>query len=186
MKFRGFIFIAAVLVCSVFAEEKFPNEVFEVSHTEIKGGEPKHTNTYIGGGYGGFGGGVGTGGKGGGSGGGTGGGSGGGTGGGSGGGTSDGSGGGVTGGGGSGAGGSGGGGGGGGGGGSGSPGGYSAGYSHGGVYGGGKICKWGCCSESYGYSHKGGGYYGCTCCYTAAQAEAYKQTQAKLAAQNNN
>lgn len=83
-------------------------------------------------------------------------------------------GGGGTGGGGASGGGAGGGGGGGASGGGGGGGGYSGGFSHGGVYGGGQICKWGCCSKSYGYSHAGGGYYSCTCCATAAQAKAYQ------------
>ncbi|KAL3621847.1 hypothetical protein CASFOL_034333 [Castilleja foliolosa] len=60
---------------------------------------------------------------------------------------------------------------------SGSGSGYSAGFSHGGVYVGGKICKFGCCSESYGYSHGGGSYYGCTCCSSFVQAKAYAYAQ---------
>ncbi|KAI3451230.1 hypothetical protein Pfo_007895 [Paulownia fortunei] len=178
-------------------KEKSRHETKEVAHNEIKGDEPKHTNTGggYGGGYGGYGGGTG-----GGAGGATGGGAGGFPGGGAGGfpgggaggfpgggagglpgggagglpgggagglpggGTDGGAGGGAT----TGA----------------SSGGYSAGFSHGGVYGGGQICKWGCCSESYGYSHPGGGYYGCTCCFTAAEAKAYKESRAKAETKN--
>ncbi|GER34501.1 hypothetical protein STAS_10716 [Striga asiatica] len=67
-------------------------------------------------------------------------------------------------------------------------GGYSGGFSHGGVYGGGQICKFGCCSESHGYSHKGGGYFGCTCCGTIAEAKAYnnKQNEASRLTQAKN
>ncbi|EPS69790.1 hypothetical protein M569_04975 [Genlisea aurea] len=57
--------------------------------------------------------------------------------------------------------------------------GYFVGYSHGGVSGGGDVCKFGCCTESFGYSHKGGGYYGCTCCPTAADGDAYRKSRAK-------
>ncbi|KAG6399785.1 hypothetical protein SASPL_141270 [Salvia splendens] len=41
-------------------------------------------------------------------------------------------------------------------------------------YGGGKLCKWGCCGKSFGYSHAGGVYYSCTCCATFSQAKAYR------------
>ncbi|KAK6125872.1 hypothetical protein DH2020_040384 [Rehmannia glutinosa] len=150
-KAASLIFMAFVLVCSVLAEEETSrNDTNEVAHHEIKGDEPKHTNTY-GTGFGGYGGG-------------TSGGAGAATGGGA---TGGATGGGATGGA-NGNGGS----------------GYSAGFSHGGVYGGGKICKFGCCSESYGYSHGGGGYYGCTCCHTLAEAKAYKETQAKAQTKN--
>ena len=41
-------------------------------------------------------------------------------------------------------------------------------------YGGGKLCKWGCCGKSFSYSHAGGVYYSCTCCASFAQAKAYR------------
>ncbi|XP_042024125.1 glycine-rich cell wall structural protein-like [Salvia splendens] len=43
-----------------------------------------------------------------------------------------------------------------------------------GHYYGGKLCKWGCCGKSFGYSHAGGVSYSCTCCATFAQAKAYR------------
>ncbi|KAL0367923.1 UNVERIFIED_CONTAM: hypothetical protein Scaly_1011200 [Sesamum calycinum] len=220
MKYRAFIFIALVLVCSVFAAEKSPHETKEVAQNEIKGDETKNTGTYVGygggtgvdagawymgraggawaGGGGGGGGapaggmgsrrygwgvvapqqagvwvgvwwpqqgGYGCGGGGAPAGGGMGGGGGGAPAGGAGGGGAPGGAGGGAGGGGA--------------------GGYSGGFSHrGGVYGGGQICKWGCCSESHGYRWGSGGYYGCTCCSTAAEAKAYKETRAKLEIKN--
>ncbi|KAL6575872.1 hypothetical protein OROHE_000343 [Orobanche hederae] len=161
MKAQAFIFVALVLVSSVLAEEHMMSreETKEVAHNEPKGDEPMHPTTF-GRWFGGYGGEPSTGGAGGGTDGGAGGGAtdggaaGGGTTGGDGGASGDGA------------------------------GGYSAGFSHGGVYGGGQVCKLGCCSKSYGYSHGGGGYYGCTCCRTAAEAKAYKENQAKAETKN--
>ncbi|XP_011100173.1 glycine-rich cell wall structural protein [Sesamum indicum] len=48
MKYRAFILIALVLVCSVFAAEKSQHETKEVAQNEIKGDETKHTNTHVG------------------------------------------------------------------------------------------------------------------------------------------